>query len=359
MRRLPLIVLLVGGCAKPVVVETPAEMSEALAEVVIPPLPLWTHKYADTVEEQGVFLRISAVMARYGMTRLDAVEVQNHLRDQRRVDPQGDLQAQLDEAVARVRRGDRESGVDPAALAAARFVVVFDVDETLWDQSYRVERQGPCHDLAVRDGMEVRYIKTSPHWETAFEAVRGAGGKVAIFSANVDDRTLAGLRAWTWEDRPLTDHPDVLGVFTNSHLVLQDKAEGSRKAPVVEPSKDLRIFDEGLAKVILVDDNPWRTFQPTNLRLVAKLDADLMCDADADPVAQEARAGELARVAASIRDAAAWLDAHPEGTFRQAFLPFTWAGSLAVDTVAEATDHDWPAAMDWVREHPEVVPPQF
>lgn len=359
MRLLPLLAVLTA-CARTVpVTAAPAALPPELVDLVLEPLPLWTNAYASTRDEQGVFLRIAAVMQRWGLSRLDAVEVQNHLRDQRRADPTGDLKAQLDEAVARVRRGERESGLDPAEVAAARFVVVFDADETLWDQSYKVELQKGCHDLAVRNGMELRYLKTAPGWQEAFETIRAAGGKVAIFSANVDDRTLAAFQGWMWEGVPLPEHPDVLGVLTNSYLTLQDKAEGRPSEPVVEPSKDLRIFDESLGKVVLVDDNPTRTFQPANLRVVAKLDADLLCGEGQDAVAQRARAGALATVTASIREAVAWLDAHPEGTFRQAFLPYTWAGSVAVDAVAEATDHDWPKAMDWVRAHPESVPERF
>ena len=42
----------------------------------------------------------------------------------------------LQEAVRIVKSGTLESGVDRAALKSARFIVIFDPDETLYDQYY-------------------------------------------------------------------------------------------------------------------------------------------------------------------------------------------------------------------------------
>lgn len=346
LRHLGLLLPL-AACAHP----TPPD---PLAELALPARPLWMDKYSRTPEDMGIFLQIDEVMRRFSLDRLQAVEVQNHLRDALRADPTRDVAAVFDEAVARVRAGELESGIDRDDLAAAPLVVVFDLDDTLYDQYYDRETAARCHDLEVGGGESVRYIHRNPGWELAFEAVRELGGRVVLFSANVDEATLANLRAWTWEGRSLLDHPDIAGVLTNSHLVLQDKAAGP---PVIDPSKDLRLFDPELGRVWLVDDNPTRVFQPRNLRLFPRFDAEVWCGEDGPQRRAMARA--MGAVAVELAESALWLADHPEVDPATAWLPYSWLGTPYVEAMMVVPGMTRTQAVEHVRTHPDEVPARF
>ena len=260
----------------------------------------------------------------------------------------------------RVKRGEFESGVDPQDLEAAPFVVVFDLDETLYDQYYSWELGETCHSFVRSKGDgSMQAVQLAPGWEAAFSAIRELGGAIALYSANVDEVTLGNASAWTWEGKRLTEHPDILGVLSNSYLILQEKSEGTKPAPVSQPSKDLRIFDESLDKVILVDDNPRRVFQHANLRVTRKFHADHWCDPDTDDVTRSALGGELDAVVAEIRETRAWQASHPEVTFARAFLPYTMVGRLAVDALVSGAGLTREEAIAWVREHPDASDTRF
>ena len=113
----------------------------------------------------------------------------------------------------------------------------------------------------------MKYIQAVPGWIEAIKKIVALGGKVVLFSANLDDTTLENLEHMKIDDVPLTKNPLISGIMTNSHLIQQEKTEppGSHMTPrkgrpVIEPSKDLRHFDPSLERVIIVDDNPLRLF---------------------------------------------------------------------------------------------------
>ena len=56
---------------------------DPLAQMSVPDLPLWTNKYAKTRADFGRFFALTRLMAEHGLTRLQAVEVQNHVRGMR------------------------------------------------------------------------------------------------------------------------------------------------------------------------------------------------------------------------------------------------------------------------------------
>lgn len=363
MPRLLALALLTAGCARTV---PPKVAAEAAAwglppELLIEDLPLWANKYADSRADAGVFFRISALMDAHDLRRDQAVEVQNQVRDALRATPDADPAKVFARALEAVRDGASEAGLDREALDAARFIVVFDLDETLYDQYWHDPALADaCADVAY-DGPDgkPRRILRAPAWTTVFDTVRQAGGAIAVFSANVDELTLSNMAEWTWEDVPLTEHPDIEGILTNSYLVMQDKAEPPKPDPVPEPSKDLRIFDPALDKVILVDDNPTRVFQFGNLRATRKFHADGFCAEDTPGPFRDALGGELAVVAWEIRDAVAWLDAHPDASFARAYLPFTHIGRLAVDALVHSAGLPREAAIAYVRDHPETADTRF
>ena len=353
---------LLGACAS-------APPTEPLAEVTLAPLPDWTDRYAASNSGDMRFFEIEGLMDRYQLSRLAAVEVQNHYRDLSRAAAPGGPSSWFEEALRRARSGELEAGRDLAArLEAAPFIVVFDLDETLWDQ--RIASPEGCHDFEVPQAKGApRPIQLTPGWRRAFERIRALGGLVVLFSANLDDPTWAALRLWTFDDRPLPEQREVVGgVLTNSYLVRQSKHEGPGKAhpgkgePVMEASKDLRLFDPSLERVIIVDDNPLRLFQPRNVRVFPAFDADLWCSGRAagasDPGAaalSRAWDGALDRIVGEIEESWRYAqEAHV--SFAKAFRPYSQEGDTWVKLLMEA--HGWSRAeaATWLRGHPGAAP---
>lgn len=332
-----------------------AALADRLAAVSLAPLPDWTDRYAAYNEGDVRFFLMEEVMRREALTRWQAVELQNHYRDLSRAGGDGGPTAWYAEALRRVRAGDYESGYDAAALAAAPAIVVFDLDDTLYDQ--RVAREA-CAQLTVGEGDSARHIALAPGWEAAFARLRELGVAIAIFTANLDAPSRANLAAWTWEGKPLLTHPDIAAVMTNSYLVRQSKHEGpgrdkpSRGEPVVEASKDLRLFDEALERAIIVDDNPTRLMQPGLARVQQKLDGDLACAGD--PVTKAAQARQLGAIVDEVAESLAYAAAHGVA-FARAYRPYTWLGQITLGYLIESGGLSPTSAREYLRAHPDAV----
>ena len=330
-----------------------APPTDPLAAVTVPALPDWTDRYASDGPGDARFFNISKLMAAHTLTRLQAVALQNHYRDLTR--DGGDRGAAFDEALARVRRGEYEPGLDPDALAKAAFIVVFDLDDTLYDQ-YRAKPE--CQTFTAEQPKGPRSVLLIPGWRDAFDRIRAAGGLVVLFSANLDDTTYRNLRAWHVDGSPLLDGPLVSGVLTNSHLVVQETTEGagavkrSKGQPVAEPSKDLRIFDETLERVVIVDDNPLRLFQFRNHLPFKKFHA---CAEGDHAAAYEKMLGvTVDRIVESAAHAKA-----SDRSFADAVLPFTTLGLTTTWWLADSLGWALPKAVEYVRAHPDVVDARY
>jgi hypothetical protein len=265
-------------------------------------------------------------------------------------------------ALERVRRGEYESGLKPEQLAKARFIVVFDLDETLYDQSYPSEVGTGCHDLAIGGGKPPsgRYVKLVPGWQQAFERIQALGGAVVLFSANLDETTLENLSAWKLGGIALPQHPAISGVLTNSHLVLQEKSEGvtppRRGNPVREPSKDLRILDESLRRVVIVDDNPTRLFQLRNTRIFKKFEADTACTTS-DPQLRRAFDGAMPAVVRELEESVQYMNTRGVD-FADAYLPYTGLGQITLQFLVDS-GLDRAQAIDYIRRNPSAVDPKY
>ncbi len=352
MLRLTLLAALLAGCGG-----APSVPADPLADVTVPPVPDWSDRYAEHNKGDRRFFNMSTLMQSHGLDRTAAVALQNHYRDLSRAG--GTPKANFEEALARVKRGDFESGLDAKRLAAARFIVVFDLDDTLYDQ-YRTSEG--CHDLRFeRPGKSPKFIQLTPGWAETFERIRAAGGEVALFSANVDDTTILNARHWMWKGKPVLGHPELLGLLTNSHLVVQETTEGrgakkrSKGQPVVEPSKDLRVFDESLERVIIVDDNPLRLFQLANTRLFRKFHAPAWCAGDA--LAKKAHGGQLAQIVQEIEESAAYA-AREKVPFSRAYLPYTMLGQTALRFLVDS-GLELEAAVERVRTNKKASDARF
>lgn len=326
----------------------------------LPARPDWTDRYASSNTGDMRFFEISGLMSAHSLTRDRAVEVQNHYRDLARAATTLDPAAHYAAALARGRAGTFEDRRDVERIAKAPFIVVFDLDETLYDQQIDPAIAAKCADFESNDGKKTRRVKLTPGANAALDRVAALGGAVVIFTAAPDESSYANLRAWQFGGKPLPEHPAISGVLTNSHLVLQHKREGtddpSKGHPVIEPSKDLRIVDETLTRAILVDDNPLRTFQPRNLRLVKKFDAAAYCTTK-DAKLKKAFEQTLPTVVREIEDALGYARQH-DVPFVTAYLPFSQIGQVAVDFLRGAGMSER-AAINHVRSHPEVVDDVF
>lgn len=333
----------------------PDDHDRELARMTLPTRPEWMDKYAGSSPDER-FFDIAALMQTHGLDRAMAVELQNHFRDLTRKDPGGDRGAQYAEALRRAKAGELEDGRDPKRLAAAPFIVVFDLDETLYDQGIADPAVAKtCHDLEVPvEGKEPRLVALTPGWADAIHRIDALGGEVVLFSANVDDVTWANVRAWTLDGVPIHQHPAVAAVMSNSHLVLQPKQAGQ---PVVEPSKDLRIVDPELSRAIIVDDNPLRLFQFRNARVFKKFQADIAC-VTKDPAAKRAYERALKVVVDEIEESVRYMKAHPGVGFAQAYLPYTTLGQLATQWLRSSGLGE-KKAISYVRAHPDVVDERF
>ena len=377
MPRFPLLLLLTApllGCAAgsssqraeapPAATSTSTTGLTSRAELdalTIPALPGWVDKYAGPNEEERRFFNISRLMERFQLARVQAVELQNHYRDLIRLEPAPGPVDAFNTALERVRRGELESRLQPEKLAKARFIVVFDLDETLLSQYYPAKVGEGCHDLAIPRKDGVRYVKLVPGWQQAFARIQELGGAVVLFSANVDTLTLENAAYWKLDGVALTEHPAISGLLTNSHLVLQEKSEGvtdPRKGnPVREPSKDLRVFDETLRRVIIVDDNPTRLFQMRNARIFKKFEAEPFCTTS-DPALRRAFEQAMPTVVQEIEDSVRYMDAQGTG-FAEAYLPYTSLGQVTVQFLVDSGGFDRARAIEYVRRNPQAVDPRY
>lgn len=337
----------------------PAEPSTTaeseLDTMTLPPRPDWADKYAGSSPDER-FFDIATLMQHHDLDRAHAVELQNHFRDLTRQEPQGDRQLQYTEALERAKLGIFEDDRDPKRLARARFIVVFDLDETLYDQYIDDSIAATCHDLSITtDQGRDRYVKLTPGWADAIHRIHDLGGEVVLFSANLDDRCYANARAWMLDGVPIHEHPAIAGFLTNSHLVLQPKQAGS---PVMEPSKDLRIIDPDLSRAIIVDDNPRRLFQFRNVRVIKKFQADAYCTTG-DPNTRGAYDAALPTVVDEIEDSVRFMEAHEGMRFVDAYLPYTVLGRLAVRWIQKGTGSTEQAAINALRANPELADHHF
>ncbi|MCY1022842.1 hypothetical protein [Pyxidicoccus sp. MSG2] len=367
-----------AGCVAGAETQRPATPAachcDPLGDLVLQPLPLWTDKYSNSDTPPPPSFAIRRLMERYSLTRAQAVELQNHYRDQLRARPNTEPKQAFDVALERVRSNEFERRLDVEQLRQAKFIVVFDLDETLWSQYHPDKVPVTCADFVIQEPLAAGTpnVKLIPGWQQAFERIRALGGAVVLFSANLDDPTLARLAQWKFHGTPLTQSPEIAGILTNSHLILQDKAEGPKTGnPVIGPSKDLRIFnvdnpekDDAVSdKVIIVDDNPVRLFndQLTRARIIKKFEARHYCASPGEPLLRKAFDDSLAEVVREIEESVQYMEKQPsaERSFAKAFLPYSWLGQPTVLFLMDSGGLDRAQAIDSVRRNPAAVDPKF
>jgi len=323
-------------------------------DFILPALPDWTDKYADPGKEGPIYFKISDLVETLKLSRLQAIELQNHFRDL----TAGGMKAQkaFEEALNRVRAFQFESGLDPGKLAAAPFIVAFDMDETLLQQ-YSANKECPNEYYRVKLAKGVRCVSMAPGWEKMLKTVKELGGLVVIFSANLDDVVWKIFNTVTIDDKKVSEYVD--GIMTNSYLILQGKNEWVPRSktgdPVAVPSKDLRFLDETLEKVIIVDDNPGRIIQAYNLRLPGKY---LSSRYYGDKLARMAYDNQLPEVAAEIVESVEYAKKN-RIPFVQAYLPYSQLGQVALNWLVDTGTFTRTAAIEYIRRYPDIVDKAF
>ncbi|MCP5054432.1 MAG: hypothetical protein GY940_45110 [bacterium] len=326
------------------------------------PLPGWTDKYASDNKGDKSFFMMARLVKDLKLSYLQAVELQNHFRDLTAAG--SGAQEAFDKALGWVRTNKFESGVDPAKLKSAAFIVAVDVDDTLLQQYYKVWRKGrDYYDYKIsfgkdKNGKDIyRGVSMAPGWELLFKTIRKLGGLVIIFSANADDVVWKIVNTVMIGDKKLSDYVD--GVMSNSYLILQSKYEwvpkGRVGTPVTNPSKDLRFFDSGLSKVIIIDDNPKRIIQNVCLRLPKKYDADRYYT---DKLEAGGYDKQLPEIAKEIQESVGYAKKH-RVSFVQAYLPYTQLGRVALHWLVETGTFTRPKAVEYIRQNPDCVDRAF
>lgn len=314
------------------------------------PLPPWTNKYGDS-DAYRTYYDWNKLMKTHGLSRPQAAELQNELRTRTQRDGRLPTEAEVTEAATLARTQNRVP-FRSDALAKADFIVVFDLDETLYDQ-YTATSNCRSYSFTTQAG-KAKHIHLAPFADDIIRGINKLGGAVVIFSAGMTPSTMENLKHWPFEGVTIADSPKVAGLLFNDHLAQFGADE--KPSPVVIASKDLRIFDESLSKVIIVDDNPTKLFQPRQHRLTKKFFAKQYCTGDAS--VKKAFDEQLPQVAQEIEESVKYQRAH-KVSFTTAYLPYTMIGQVSLTWLRKANHWTDVQARDYLRQHPEAADPAF
>ena len=248
--------------------EAAAQRFAQVDNYLLKELPSWSH---DTLYD-GIYVDVEKAMKELKLSRLEAIELQNQVKDSVLQNPKVSKQTAFVEALQNIRVGQLESTWRPVSFSKpGEFVAVLDMDETLLVQWYGSGTKGffdfKISPDVVGSTFSYPYVKVTPRAEEFLRRLKASPlcKGIVAFSAKADKQALEIYRTWKLSDgesvSTLISH-----IMTRNHLILQKK--------VLIPSKDLRLFDEKLEHVVLVDDNPARVFQQHNLKAQPKFDAD-------------------------------------------------------------------------------------
>jgi len=242
----------------------------------------------------GYYLRIEETMKELKVSRLKAHEIQNQLRDLleersgsfSRISQTPFLEECLEEAVTRVISQKLNEGFfRETKFEKGDFLIVFDLDETLLTHWYDQGKRTGSFQHEIRDTVPVTVDrKTGDSLNTSKmhfspDRVQLRPGIEELARIVSRSKGFRGFLVFTAkEDRSAWDvygkwkhiHPfffsHVVGFYTRNYL----RFDGN----LSKPSKDLRIFDESLSHVFLIDDNESRVLQKDWNYRIPKFNAD-------------------------------------------------------------------------------------
>lgn len=246
----------------------------------------------------GYYLNIERTMIELKVSRLAAHEIQNQMRDQlenisgsfSRVAQKPYVLKSLENAIKNVieKNHFESSFKSPVSLKKDEFIIILDLDETLFSQWYSHGEVYSDYVLNTRDTVpatvdksgnsinrpEMLYsplaVKFRPNTFRFLDEVANIKGfkGFVLFTAKEDRAAWDIIRQWK-NDRP-KDFKNVLGIFTRNYLRFDESLK--------KPSKDLRLFSLELSNILLIDDNEGRVLQKDLNYRVPKFNADLLFD---------------------------------------------------------------------------------
>lgn len=312
--------------------------------------PDWSDAFNDLHKPEVLYMRIDKIMKDFEMTRMEAITVQRQYREGIENNPLADRQLLFDTAVRNVRDG-KLGRTNKDKILNAKFIVVFDLDETLYDQGLKSDNK--CNNISYNFMGKEKKILTVKNIKSIVTKINQLGGEVAIFSANQTKLTEQNVKEWKNEEGlSVFSMPEIVAVLTTKELVQQPKETGY---VVTTTSKDLRFFDEKLEKVIIVDDNPNRIFQQRNVRAVKKLDGDEYCSS---PGTRRLYDNIIPDVISEIEDSVVYMILN-NISFVSAFLPYSLTGRMTVDLIMSTENLTREAAVEKVRQNPNLVDLHF
>lgn len=319
--------------------------------------PSW---YRDSLEQP--YLDIGKLMED-GYTRLEAFELQNFAFDMMRSERISVLKALANAKKLFKKKEMGESGYfPPSNMAPSDFIVAFDLDETLLAQWYRSNERGTKYydfctgvsdkveDLGIESPDCVKFLPGLERVLKSIKKIPGCRG-IVLFSAKDDETSKAIIDKWKIDGVKARDF--FTGIFTRNYL--------TRGNGVFKPSKDLRIIDESLDHVLIVDDNPLRLFQPDNVRVFPKFNAEMYLSATVERkkihvIKFYERALDL--VLSEIEDSYKYAKKY-NITFKEACYPFTQSAQAWLGMVEDVYSLSKMNAADFLRGNRSLCNPQL
>lgn len=337
-----------------------------LAEVMLENVPEWVELKG--FKSPRVPLNIRLLAEKEEISLRASLEVQNHFYDLVTGWKNKDsLEESFQKALSRVKSSDNpyESVWNQEAIDKARFIIVFDLDDTLINQYYNVWKKGEDYwDIKLRDedpektkkqAYTNNYIKLAPGWNAAVARVRELGGSVIFFTAKKDWLSFKIFDKWMFDkEKPLAEIID--GFMTKHHLVLVP-GEGWERGRAY-PMKDMELIDPTLKRIVLVDDNPSKTYQPRNVRVIQKYKPDFHLGEDSPAEIKAMYEQLLPTLLQEIEETLAYLDKHPEKSFIEAYAPYTHIGRTTLDALLH-TGASRERALELIRTTDKLVPDNF
>lgn len=347
------------------------------SQYILEPMPSW-------YEERFIrgHLDINK-MIKDGYTRAEAIEIQNQMKDTLELDPyylklenEGKsyklfknkdtlVIKALEKAIKNVKENRYfESGYNPnEKLKANDFYVVFDLDETLLVQWYKLGEKGEkYYDFTINTEDNIlrplltspKYISMNPGLQKMIKelnAIPHCKG-VIFFSAKLDKPTLEIVENMKIDGKSVKNF--IKGIYTRNHLV--------RDQDPTKLAKDLRMIDESLKQVIIVDDNPTRLpeKQTKNIRQITKYNPDdyLKAKLDTnDKVTVDYYEKVLPIVLKEIKEADEYATKN-KIKFVDAYYPYSMSAQTKLLSIIKE-GYSLSEAVDIIRKNKDLFDPQF
>ena len=337
-----------------------------LSEVILKTVPEWINLKGFVTPRVPIEVRLLAKKEELSLRA--AVEVQNHFYDL--VMSPGNkatLEENFQKALSRVSSGENvyENVWNQAEIDRARFIVVFDLDDTLINQYYSIWRNGPENwDIQIEEvdleqekkrKFSNNFIKLTPGWKETIFRIKKMGGAVVFFTAKNDFMSQKIIKKWMY-DESMHVSKKIDGFMTKHHLILVPGEDWERGRAY--PMKDLELIDPTLKRIILVDDNPFKTYQPHNVRVFQKYKPDLHLSDESPAELKAMYENLLPELMAEIEDTLVYMEAHPGVSFVDAYEPYSHIGRTALNSLlAAGTTRE--KALEVIRNSKELVLESF